>query len=214
MEAALPDFLYRPGAEPRGDRPRSSVADDMELLAILDNGEEIKQRVVFIVNAMNALPGHSYPAWAADCARDPVRVAAQAYQGQDSRNDAASALMLLMLRPHLYGTAGVDQGWTPWWRLGFPPPSSLLTLDQTRIRSGRGPGNHRGNMLEGLIEHWRQHGGEEEALCAMLLEEVWALLDALIGLHRTLLNWSIEEVPSWAMLHAMLVLKLKGQLVP
>ena len=185
----------------------------MNLLAVLDNGEEIKQRVVAVVDAMNALPGPSYPIWAGDCARTPVRVAAQAYRGQDSKNDVGSALVLLMLRPHLYGTGGVEQGWTPWWRLGLPPPSSLLTLDQGRIRSGKGPGNHRANVLEGLIEHWRQLGGSAETHCALLLEETWALLDALIELHRTILDWSIEDVPSWAMLHAMLVLKLQRQLV-
>ena len=163
---------------------------------------------------MNALPGHSYPAWAADCARDPVRVAAQAFQGQDSKNDAASALMLLMLRPHLYGTGGLDQDWTPWWRLGFPPPSSLLTLDQPRMRLWRCPGNHRDNVLEALIEHWRQLGGEAEAHCANLLEEAWAVLDGWIGHHRMFLDWSIEDVPGWAMLHAMLVLKIQPQLVP
>ena len=203
MEAALPDYLYRPGAEPRRDGCLSSAAEpDMGLLA-----EEIKQRVVAVVDAMNALPGHSYPAWAADCARTPVRVAAQAFQGQDSKNDAGSALVLLMLRPHLYGSG--EHGWTPWWRLGFPPPSELALnlLDTNPI------GDHRANVLEGLIEHWRQLGGSAETHCALLLEETWALLDTLIELHRTILDWSSEDVPSWAMLHAMLVLKLRRQLV-
>ena len=68
-------------------------------------------------------------------------------------------------------------------------------------------------MLEALIEHWKQLGGSAETHCAVLLEETWALLDAFIELHRTILDWSIEDVPGRAMLHAMLVLKLQRQLV-
>ena len=97
--------------------------------------------------------------------------------------------------------------------MGFPPPSSLLTLDQGPIRSGKGPGNHRANVLEALIEHWKQLGGAAETHCALLLEETWALLAVFIERHRTILDWSIEDVPSWAMLHAMLTLKFRRQLV-
>ena len=124
--------------------------------------------------------------------------------GQDSKNDAGSALVLLMLRPHLYGSG--EQGWTPWWRLGFPPPSHLLTLDTNPIRSGRGPGNHRANVLEALIDHWRELRSPREV-------EAWAVLDGFMHLQRRVVGWSPEDVPSWAMLHAMLTLKLQGQLL-
>ena len=161
---AMVHYLRRPGPDWR------LAAADPAVAAVGavdgDVGEELEERIVAVVDAMNALPPESYPSWAADCHQAPVREAAQAFQGQDSKNDAGSALVLLMLRPHLYGYGSghwrQEQGWVPWWRLGFPPPSSLLTLDQGPIRSGRGPGNHRTNLLEGLIQHWRTFGGSRE----------------------------------------------------
>ena len=65
----------------------------------------------------------------------------------DHGNLAGSALLLVLLRPHLYMDRPV-----PLRLFGYPAPAELLEVDQSP-QSSRGPDNMRTNLVEALCAH-------------------------------------------------------------
>ena len=130
----------------------------------------------------------------------------------DSMNEAGSALVLLMLRPSLYSDCNNDSP-SQLWRLGFPASPHLLTLDSTPIRSGRGQGNHRTNIIEGLLVFWRRsEATPAERECAGRLEGVWNMLRSGLWLLRQHLDGA-TDIPYWALLRSLLAVKARTELV-
>jgi len=191
------------------DRVKAKLPD----LLLIPEGSatDVKQAIQSVVQEMNVLPWGSFPEWIDDCPVDEVRRAADDFQGMDSMNEAGSLLVLLMLRPSIYGGASTPAS-EVLWRLGFPPPPHLLNLDIGAIRSGKGPGNTRTNILEGLIAFWRSpRATPAQTRCAELLEGAWSILRS--GLH--LLRQHVPDravVPSWAAGRILMAHKARREL--
>ena len=71
-------------------------------------------------------------------------------RSMDHGNLSGSALMLVLLRPHLYMNNPV-----PLRLLGYPRPLQYLVEDMNP-QSGRGPDNKRTNLIEALCAYWYQ----------------------------------------------------------
>ena len=114
-----------------------------------------------LVQQLNNLPGYCLPRWLVHPTDQEVRVAGRSVRHQDDHgNCAASALLLVMLRPQMFaaGCCGLHPQqpveWPPLRIFGVPPPDKLLTWDYAP-RSGQGSDNYRGNIMEGINEHLR-----------------------------------------------------------
>ena len=196
------------------DRVKAKLPD----LLLIPEGSvtDVKQAIQSVVQEMNVLPWGSFPEWIGDCPVDEVRRAADDFEGMDSMNEAGSLLVLLMLRPSIYGGASTHAS-EVLWRLGFPPPPHLLNLDMGAIRSGKGPGNTRTNILEGLIAFWRSPRAtptgptQAQTRCAELLEGAWSILRS--GLHLLRQHVPDREVlPSWAAGRILMAYKSRREL--
>jgi hypothetical protein len=175
-------------------------------------GTDQKNAIEIAVRSMNALPWGSFPEWIANTTVRTARHAASSSVYLDSMNIAGSAVVLLMLRPTLYSDCNNDSS-SQLWRLGFPAPPHLLTLDSGAIRSGRGQGNHRTNIIEGLLGYWRRQGATEaERECADLLEGVWNMLRTGLWLLRQHLD-DATDIPYWALLRSLMALKARTELI-
>ena len=97
--------------------------------------------------------------------------ARQLRQGMDHDNLSGSALVLALLRPHMYVADPV-----PLRLFGYPTPVELLAADGNP-RSGRGPDNRRTNLVEGLCAYWTTlplHPGAQDALAAV--QDAWHVM--------------------------------------
>ena len=107
--------------------------------------------------------------------REIKEQAAALPRGMDHGNLAGSALMLVLLRPHLYMSNPV-----PLRLLGYPPPLVYLVED-LNPRSGRGADNKRTNLIEALCAYW-YHSSEEAALTSLTPMFQTTLENALVSL--------------------------------
>ena len=112
-----------------------------------------------------------------------IRLIAQSLpRGMDHGNSAGSALVLALLRPHLYTNNAV-----PLRLFGYPPPRALLNWDRNP-HSGAGPDNARTNIVEALCAHWwgiwRTNivGHVEANLALQALQEAWHLMRIKVDL--------------------------------
>ena len=112
-----------------------------------------------------------------------IRLIAQSLpRGMDHGNLAGSALVLALLRPHLYTNNAV-----PLRLFGYPPPRALLNWDRNP-HSGAGPDNARTNIVEALCAHWwgiwRTNivGHVEANLALQALQEAWHLMRIKVDL--------------------------------
>ena len=102
---------------------------------------------------LNSLPTSCLPDFLLNIAMNErsIRAAAQELpRSLDHGNLAGSALMLVLLRPHLYMDNPV-----PLRLLGYPPPVEYLVEDKNPHSSG-GPDNKRTNLVEALCAYWYQ----------------------------------------------------------
>ena len=98
-------------------------------------------------------------------------LAQQLPQGMDHDNLSGSALVLALLRPHLYMVDPV-----PLRLFGYPAPVQFLAVD-ANPHSGGGPDNKRTNLLEALCAHWVALPNEMAAQTALQwLQDTWHMM--------------------------------------
>ena len=116
-------------------------------------------------------------------------------RSEDHGNCAASALLLALLRPQMFGMTHMMP---PLRIFGVPPPRKLLEWVFSP-RSGTGPDNFRGNVIEGLTMHLAAApGGSAAADVLQFLQETWIMfrirvdmVAALLGLQAPIEAWKI-----------------------
>ena len=140
----------------------------------------LTQMIRCAVQKLNSLPFDAYPAEIVHNPSDRVlRRGAGDHHGADYEDAAASALVLLLLRPSLFGRGPEFL----WWRLGYPPPVDLTVVEAAPWpRSSCGAGNRRGNLLEALLSHWETPGasGDDIGEAKTLLEQAWSRMRACL----------------------------------
>ena len=161
---------------------------------------------------LNCLPPPCLPSWVVEPIDWVVRQAASGVRrSHDHGNCAASALLLVMLRPQLF--AGGEQGadsigrmveWAPLRIFGSPPPHRLMTWDMAP-RSGEGTDNFRGNVMEGLSDHLnglaaRSAAAAEAGTC---LQDAWALFRSKQEIVARVLGYT-APIPAWQVARAAL----------
>ena len=142
---------------------------------------------------LNALPSHCMPDFLLNpvhCMPDIRALAQTLPEAMRHGNLAGSALILALLRPHLYTDDPL-----PLRLFGYPPPLPLLAIDMNP-HSGGGPDNDRNNIAEALCAHW--HFLDIDSLETTLLtgqatllafQEAWCLMRIKVDLalrHRPL----------------------------
>ena len=131
-------------------------------------------RVSTLVEQLNMAPATALPLWVIDTSRTAAQRAQHVatHLWDDCGNLAGSALMLIMLRPLLFGM--------PWMAplriFGVPPPSALLDLDGPAPPRGTHD-NHRTNCLEGLLGYFRAVGDADRG---NQLQDCWHLVKSTI----------------------------------
>ena len=153
------------------------AARDLDILHISEDVVPrciIAQKMAELACMLNTTPMQALPRWVLNPTKEVTRraqhVATHAWD--DCGNLGGSALMLILLRPLLFGMPWV----APLRIFGVPPPAPLLDLD------GAPPGNlthdnHRTNCLEGLLGHFREVGAVESG---HLLQDCWELMSNAI----------------------------------
>ena len=146
-------------------------------------------RVSTLIEKLNMAPATALPPWVIHTSRETARIAQHVATDlwDDCGNLAGSALMLIMLRPLLFGM--------PWMAplriFGVPPPSALLDLDGPATRRGERD-NHRTNCVEGLLGHFRAVGDDDRG---DQLQDCWYLMRSVIAQQqwRDLAAWQIAR---------------------
>ena len=143
---------------------------------------ELRDVISGLLSTLNACPAFELPEWTLNPTEDIARAAQHTCPElwDDAGNIAGSVLMLILLRPLVFGMP-----WLPPLRIfGVPPPASLLHLDNSGI--GRPPhDNHRTNVLEGLLGWFRQR---QDAFRGDLLQDAWLLVKSTIA-QQQLCGW-------------------------
>ena len=160
-------------------QPPTHIMDDMLLI----------DRVSTLIEKLNMAPATALPPWVIHTSRETARSAQHVATDlwDDCGNLAGSALMLIMLRPLLFGM--------PWMAplriFGVPPPSALLDLDGPATRRGERD-NHRTNCVEGLLGHFRAVGDDDRG---DQLQDCWYLMRSVIAQQqwRDLAAWQIAR---------------------
>ena len=169
-----------------------------------DATQSLLGHVKTLVECMNALPAHTFPEWTVngnwqkgsqeDAKRDTY---------DDFQNEAASALILVMLMPQLYAK---HLELPALWRLGYPPASALVRVSMTKPRSGQGFTNARGNVVEGLLVHWGTQLELEECSVSpkiiqakQLLQDCWNMMRSALYLVRRYLGDEHRDLPYWTL---------------
>ena len=122
---------------------------------------------------LNSLPCSCLPPFLLNPLMDQgVRpLARQLRQGMVHDTLSGSALVLALLRPHMYVAEPV-----PLRLFGYPTPVELLAPDGNP-RSGTGPDNRRTNLAKGLCAYWMTlplHNGAQTALAAV--QDAWHVM--------------------------------------
>jgi len=123
--------------------------------------------------ACNILPLRLTPPWVATLHDREVRAhAVQLPQGMDHDNLSGSALLLAMLRPHIFCTQEMG---VPLRLFGYPAPANLFSVDSSP-GSASGPDNTRTNLVEALcVEWWRkmEQGDRSAERILNRMQDVW-----------------------------------------
>ena len=131
------------------------------------------ERLRNLTVCLNSLPSTCTPLFLLNPLQEhEVRqMAQQLPQGMDHDNLSGSALVLALLRPHLYMDNPV-----PLRLFGYPAPVQLLAVD-ANPRSGGGPDNKRTNLLEALCFHMVTLPDEDAARTAWeALQDAWHVM--------------------------------------
>ena len=132
-----------------------------------DRSNSLLQAVFALVSELNNIPASSLPPWVLDC----TVAAAQAAQHvathlwDDCGNLPGSALMLLCLRPHIFGVPNFP----PLRIFGCPAPTAMLLLDPP-APPRRPRDNHRTNCVAGLLGHFHAQG---DMVRGHMLQDCW-----------------------------------------
>ena len=157
---------------------------------------------------LNCLPPAFLPGWVVAPIDREVREAASGVsRAHDHGNCAASALLLVMLRPQLFADSGrgadIPVEWAPLRIFGSPPPHRLLIWDMAP-RSSDGSDNFRGNIMEGLSQHLNDFAARSAATAAgQCLQDTWALFRTRIEIAVRCLGLT-PPVPAWQIARAAL----------
>ena len=129
-----------------------------------------------LTEMLNSCPTWALPTWVLDPSEDNCRQAQHLAETQwdDCGNLAGSVLMLILLRPMVFGM--------PWMApvriFGVPPPTMLLDLDDNSAsRLQRTRDNHRTNCVEGLLGHFRATNDVERG---DFLQDCWWVMASCI----------------------------------
>ena len=146
----------------------------------------LRDFITDLLSNLNACPAIELPRWTLNPTQSIARVAQHGSPllWDDGGNIAGSVLMLILLRPLVFGMP-----WLPPLRIfGVPPPTALLHLDDTAI--GRRPphDNHRTNIVEGLLGWFQSQG---DTLRGNLLQDAWLLVKSTIA------QQDLGGLPSW-----------------
>ena len=173
------------------------------LTAIADAPEyRVALMVSSLCDSLNTTPTECLPSWVINptttIAREAQHVAELRWD--DCGNLAGSVMMLIMLRPLVFGMPWV----APLRIFGVPPPASLLDLDgPTSTR--RPHDNHRTNCVEGLLGYFRSVADRSRG---DQLQDCWYLVRAVIGQQ----NW--HALPSWYITRRSLNVPFSNALLP
>lgn len=166
-------------------------------------GTILLARVQALSFGLNALPAHCLPSWSVNVTQAVVRRAAMDIRrSEDHGNCAASAMLLALLRPQMFASmSNVPVEWPPLRIFGVPPPRTLLHRD-FHPRSGHGPDNFRGNVMEGLSMHLAS-GSAAAAEVHSLLQETWILMRTRVALVTAILQLQ-APIEGWNIVNATL----------
>ena len=149
------------------------------------------------VMSLNNAPQRDLPPWLLGVTTDTLRTQqhVQNWRFDDCGNGAGSALVLIMLRPSVYGHPDVP----PLRILGLPPPPFLIAVTNQHPRSGVGHDNNRTNLVESLLGFWHEragHGGPDSERALALANQVqdlwwWARQFMLV---RGLVRWPVWQI--------------------
>ena len=149
----------------------------------------LRDVIIDLLSNLNACPAFALPHWTLNPTQAIVRMARPPQLWDDGGNIAGSVLMLILLRPLVFGMP-----WLPPLRIfGVPPPRSLLHLDA----SGMSPthDNHRTNVVEGLLGWFRQN---DYALRSEVLQDACMLVKSIIAEQR------LRGLPAWSIARPIL----------
>jgi hypothetical protein len=125
-----------------------------------------------LIQMLNNLPAMKLPVWTAvssGFSDASLRVQGRdADRSEDHDNLSASAMVLAMLKPLVFGIPAFG----PLRIFGVPPPDNLLLVSDASPQSGRGQDNRRGNLVEALNVHFRTTGQTD---VHSQLQETWML---------------------------------------
>ena len=150
---------------------------------------------------LNCLPTACLPSWSVDITEAEVRQdASDIGRSEDHGNCAASALLLALLRPQMFGMTHMP----PLRIFGVPPPRNLLKPDFAP-RSGQGPDNFRGNIIEGLTMHLARLSATSAAAAEahLLLQETWVMFRTRVEMVKLTLHLQ-EPLQAWKIVSAVL----------
>ena len=183
-----------------------SVEQSFGMVPIItpDIAEEspLAQKLIALCNNLNASPATAFPTWVLS----PTMGAAQQAQHvstslwDDCGNRGGSALMLILLRPLVFGMPWV----APLRIFGVPPPAPLLDLDGPGPAARQPHDNHRTNCVEGLLGHFRQVG---DIALGDLLQDCWLLMQSYIAQQQ----WG--DLPAWQIARLSLNLQPSPQAI-
>jgi hypothetical protein len=176
--------------------------------------QSLLDHVKTLVECMNALPAHTFPEWTVNGNwQSGSQEEARGNTYDDFQNEAASALILVMLMPKLYAK---HLELPALWRLGYPPASELVRVSMAKPRSGQGLTSARGNVVEGLLVHWgRQLEAKEWSVRSKMLEaknllqDCWNMMRSALFLVRRCVGDEDRQVPYWTLTRSALRLERK-----
>ena len=152
----------------------------------------LRHAISDVLSILNACPATELPQWTLN-PTDAIAVLGQhtsPHLWEDGGNIAASVLMLILLRPLVFGMP-----WLPPLRIfGVPPPTSLLHLDACSI--GRPPhDDHRTIVVEALLSWFRY---KQDAKRGDLLQQAWMLVKSMIA------QQDLGGLPAWSIARPIL----------
>ena len=150
----------------------------------------LREAILDLLSILNACPAIELPHWTLNPTQANVRMARPPQLWDDGDNIAGSVLMLILLRPLVFGMP-----WLPPLRIfGVPPPTSLLHLDACSI--GRPPhDDHRTIVVEALLSWFRY---KQDAKRGDLLQQAWMLVKSMIA------QQDLGGLPAWSIARPIL----------
>ena len=173
-------------------------------LQVMDMAQQsqLGQQVITLSCNLNTTPMTAFPTWVLNPTMGEARQVQHVAENlwDDCGNLAGSTLMLILLRPLVFGLPWL----APLHIFGTPPPVPLLDLDGV-APAARPHDNHRTNCLEGLLGHFRQVGDHDRG---DLLQDCWYLMKL------TIVQQQWDNLPAWQITRRSLNLNPVPSLMP